>query len=83
MCQKGLDSVLLWQVGLYWKIVPPSQLEKADFRLALMEMRIALAKLIWQYDIVPKDMNQGEPKYDHKAVAAGQLEVQLIKIRRN
>ena len=81
--QEGMDSLLVRQVGLYWETVVSSGCLGADFRLALMEIRVVLAKLIWQYDIEPKDLGQGEPIYYHKALAAGQLEVRLINVRRN
>jgi len=40
--------------------------------LALMEIRIALSKLVWNFELeVPSD--QGEPEYDHIQIAAGKL----------
>jgi hypothetical protein len=49
----------------------------------MMEMRVTLAKLIWQYDIKLKTVGQEEPTFDHRALAAGQLEVRLSKVERD
>ena len=50
----------------------------ADGSLAMMEMRVTLTRLIWNFDLALKD-GQEEPTYDHKALSAGQL---LLKVRR-
>jgi len=55
----------------------------ADCRLAMMELRVTLAKLIWQYDIKLKTVRQEQPTFDHRALAAGQLEVRLSKVERD
>ena len=49
----------------------------------MMEMRIILANLIWQFDMTLKDANQGEPAYDHRRVSAADLEVRLKRVERN
>lgn len=51
-------------------------------RLALLEMRVSLAKLIWNFDISFKDPDQAEPSYDHNALAAGELPLRLVKVIR-
>ena len=52
-------------------------------RLAMMEMRVTLAKLIWQFDVTLKTAGQEEPRFNHRAVAAGELEVRLRKVERS
>ena len=52
-------------------------------RLALTEMRVALAKLVLNYDVSPKDIGQKEPEYSHAALSAGNLEVLLTPVARN
>ena len=82
LCQESVDRILVWKVGLYWETVPPRGGLRADCRLAMMEMRVTLAKLIWQYDVTLKTVGQEEPTFNHRAVAAGQLEVRLSKVER-
>jgi len=48
----------------------------SDDSLALMEMRISLARLIWHFDITLKD-GQTEPAYDHITISAGKLAVRI------
>jgi hypothetical protein len=48
----------------------------AESRLALMEMRCTLARLIWYYDIALME-GQEEPAYDHITISAGKLYVTL------
>jgi len=50
----------------------------SDRSLALMEMRCTLARLIWHFDLSPKEDNQSEPFYDHIRISAGKLEI-LVK----
>jgi len=49
----------------------------------MMEMRVTLAKLIWQFDVTLKTAGQEEPRFNHRAVAAGELEVRLRKVERS
>ena len=42
-----------------------------------MEMRVALARLIWNFDISLKEVGQAEPTFDHRSVAAGKLWIRL------
>jgi hypothetical protein len=56
---------------------------EANGRLAMMEMRVTLARLIWQYDISLKTEGQEEPAFFHRAVAAGQLEVRIRRVERS
>lgn len=56
--------------------------ECANRRLAMMVLRVAVAKLIWNYDIWLKSVEQAEPIFDHKTVSAGRLEVRLKRMER-
>jgi hypothetical protein len=49
----------------------------ADDSLAMMEMRVTLTRLIWNFDLALKDGQ--EPAYHHKSLSAGQL---LLKVQR-
>jgi hypothetical protein len=42
-----------------------------------MEMRVALARLIWNFEISLKEVGQAEPTFDHRSVAAGKLWIRL------
>lgn len=53
-------------------------MDHTDSRLALMEMRLSLARLIWHFDFVLKE-GQQEPEYDHITIAAGKL---LVCVKR-
>jgi cytochrome P450 len=53
------------------------------FRLAMMEMRVTLSRLIWHYDVELKSAGQDVPTYDHLSLASGQLEVRLKKVERD
>ena len=50
----------------------------ADDSLAMMEMRVTLTRLMWNFDLALKD-GQEEPVYDHKSLSAGQL---LLNVQR-
>lgn len=52
-------------------------------RLALMEMRVTMAKLVWTYDISLNKEGQEIPSLDHRSVSAGKLEVRMTKVERN
>jgi len=79
-----MDPVLVWQEGLCWQIVLKTvRLWGANCRLAMMEMRVTLARLVWQYDIRLKTEGQEEPAFFHRAVAAGQLEVRIRRVERS
>ena len=47
--------------------------------LAMMVIRVTIAKLIWNYDI---GFNSTEPLYDHKSMSAGKLDVTLKLVER-
>lgn len=51
--------------------------DEFDGRLAMMEMRVTIARLLWEFDVQLKDEGQEVPKYDHKSISAGQLDVRL------
>ena len=53
------------------------------YRLAMMEMKVTLSKLIWSYDITLKDFDQKVPELDHRALASGPLEVRLTRVERD
>lgn len=52
-----------------------------EFRLALMEMRLTLSKLIWQYDMKLRE-GQGDPGFFHRSLSAGPLEIHLTRVDR-
>ncbi len=54
----------------------------ANRRLAMMVLRVTVAKLIWNYDICLKSVEQAEPIFDHKTLSAGRLEVRLKRMER-
>ncbi len=61
-----------------------SNLQGSDLcRLAMMEMRVTLSRLIWNYDISLKSVGQEVPTYEHRAVASGPLEVRLKRVERS
>jgi hypothetical protein len=76
MCQGSVDSIFRRKMELYRETVWSSD-EWADFRLALMELRVVLARLIWNFDISLKEVGQAEPTFDHRSVAAGKLWLRL------
>lgn len=51
-------------------------------RLALMEMRVALSRLIWHCDFALKDVGQEVPIFDHRTFSAGQLELRVMRFER-
>ena len=82
MCQSSLGTVSKREVELSRETVNQTPLRvAAESRLALMEMRIALANLIWHYDLSLKP-GQGVPRYFHRSLSAGRLEVCLKKVVR-
>jgi len=84
MRQGSVDSVLIRQVELYRKIVPFWLYYRvSDHSLALVQMRVTLARLIWNYDVTLKSSGQLEPIYDHRSISAGKLEVCLRKVERH
>lgn len=52
-----------------------------ECRLALMTLRIALAKLVWTYDFELKE-GQGVPGYFHRSLSVGSLELKVKKVER-
>ena len=52
-------------------------------RIAMMQLRVTLARLIWSYDITLKNPKEQVPWYSHRAFEAGPLEVRLKKIVRD
>ena len=65
---------------LYWETVHPMSYVAHD-RLALLEMRVTLARLIWEYDVELNESGQVKPIYDHLSLSAGQWEVRLKRVR--
>jgi hypothetical protein len=49
----------------------------------MMEIRVTLSRLIWNYDMALASVGQPEPTYDHRAVSAGKLEVRLKRVKRD
>lgn len=80
MCQGSFYCVSTRKTELHWKTVSLTALP-ADGRLALMEMKCTLARLIWHFDIALKE-GQEEPAYDHITISAGKLQVR-VKPRHN
>ena len=75
-----MAAVLEWKMELFGKTVSAvtSTLMR---RLGLMTMRIALAKLVWNYDF-KLSPGQGVPGYFHRSLSAGQLRVKLEKVQK-
>ena len=48
----------------------------------MMEMRITLAKLIWNYDLELAHEDQEEPTYDHRQISAGELKIRVKRAHR-
>jgi hypothetical protein len=48
----------------------------------MMEMRVTLARLLWEFEVHLKDEGQDVPVYDHKSLSAGKLEVRLERVER-
>jgi hypothetical protein len=46
-----------------------------------MEMRIVIARILWSFD-VRLGKGQGVPQLDHRALAAGNLNVILTPVKR-
>ena len=46
-----------------------------------MEMRIAIARLVWSFDVTLGE-GQGVPELNHRALAAGKLQVILRPVKR-
>jgi cytochrome P450 len=49
--------------------------------LAMMEMRVTLARLIWKFDLELKDIGQKEPEFHHKTLSAGSLMIRVKKLQ--
>ena len=75
LCQGCVGSLFVWQVELYRKIVARF-LSLLISSLALLEMRIAIAKLIWHYDISLVE-GQDVPKFSHLSVSVTPLKVRV------
>lgn len=80
MHERGMGSFYVWQVELHWKTVI-SFVNLLIYSLALLEMRIALAKLIWHYDIT---LNNGQktPKFSSLWMTVTNLEIRVRKVDR-
>jgi hypothetical protein len=81
MRQGGFYSFSIWQNELRWQAVD-FLLVCVDIRLALMEMRVTLSKLIWHYDFTLKDVGQEVPAYNHLTISAGRLELRVKRVER-
>ena len=57
--------------------------DSTDYRLAMMEMRLVITRLIWEFDLKLKDIGQEQPAYDHKSLSAGKLMVRVEKVKRD
>jgi len=62
---------------LYWETVAPRR-KFSDFRLALMEIRIVIALLVWWFDFEFVEKGQKEPYYkDVVAAVHGPLRLRI------
>ena len=79
VCQGSVHPIPTWKKSMYWTAVKHYTFG-TDGRLALMEMRIVLASLIWHYDF---EMTEGmkKPVFNHKTISAGELEVRISRRR--
>ena len=83
MQQSGLDPVFLRNAQLYWETVVP-RWKFSDFRLALMEIRIVIALLVWWFDAEFVEEGQKEPYFkDLVAAVHGPLRLRIRPVARN
>jgi len=47
----------------------------------MMEMRVAIAKLIWHYDFQLVSEEQNVPAFNHRDISAGQLELRVRHVK--
>lgn len=64
---------------MHWKTVVPKRI-MVDSRLALMEMRVVLASLIWYYEFELVEW-KGRPELNHVSMSAGELELRIRRRR--
>jgi hypothetical protein len=76
-----MGSLFGGKMELYWEVVSARNY-LFDDRLAMMEMRGTLARLLWEFEVHLKDEGQDVPIYDHKSLSAGKLEVRLKRVER-
>jgi hypothetical protein len=68
---------------LHWETVDPRG-KFSDFRLALMEIRIVIALLVWWFDAEFVEEGQKEPYYkDLVAAVHGPLRLRIRPLARN
>jgi len=60
------------------RLVP---VKRSDGRLALMEMRVVLARMLWEYEFELAE-NQRAPILNHVNLSAGELEMRIKKVDR-
>jgi len=61
----------------------PLATERADNSLALLELRLVLTRLIWQFDMELKEKDQAVPLFNFASISAGPLEIRMSNIRSN
>ena len=77
MCKGSLDTVFDRKEGMYREIVFQFGILVNYIRLAMMEMRITLARLLWQFDFELMHEQQGVPEHFHRSAASGPLELSV------
>lgn len=76
-----MDSILARSEELYWKTVCFCA-ETSNVRLALMEIRIVIALLVWWFDAEFIEEGQKEPYYrDVVAAVHGPLPLRIKPVR--
>ena len=71
-----MAALLTWTIQLYRQTVAPETWEGNDGRLALFEIRIILARLIWEFDLeLVEDM--GHPVLKAQNQTTSELKVRL------
>ena len=75
MYESRLGPFSARQVGLHRETVTFLFYLNIECSLALLEMRIALARLVWHYDL--SLVEDEPPAYLHRSLAAGPLEVHM------
>jgi hypothetical protein len=80
--QRSIYPFFSRTVELYWKAVYPESSITKWSSLALLEMRVTLAKLVWHFDITLEEEGQTVPEYFHKQLASARFPVRVSPVPR-
>ena len=81
MFEGSLDTLPVWETELYRQAVCDFPSMTINCRLAMTEMRMSLARLIWQFDMELAE-GQDEPLYDHISISATKLVVKIANAKK-